>query len=284
MDLELRQLRCLVAVVDAGTFTDAAIALRVSQPAVSRTIAGLEKALGARLLRRTSREITTTPVGAQALARARRVLAEADELVREVRSGHSRLRVGHAWSAVGRHTVAFQRGWRAAHPGVEVTLVRTNSPTAGLAEGNCDVAIVRTEPDPRFATAFLGSERRHCAMAADDPWARRRGIRLAEIAERDLAIDHRTGTTTLDLWPPETRPRATPVSDVDDWLAAIATGRHVGVSTEATASQYRREGIVFRRIIDAPPVPVHLAWWRDARHPATHDVVALLAGLYSGRA
>lgn len=283
MDVELRQLRCLVAVVDAGTFTDAAIDLGVSQPAVSRTVAGLERALGARLLRRTSRAVTTTPAGAQAVARARRVLAEADELVREAASGNTRLRVGHAWSAAGRHTVAFQRGWRAAHPGVELHLVRTNSPTAGLAEGACDVALVRTEPDPRrFASAFVGAERRYCAMAADDRWARRRGIRLAELADRVLAVDHRTGSTTLDLWPPSRRPRTEPTPDVDDWLAAIATGRCVGVSTEATVSQYPREGVVYRRILDAPAVPVHLAWWRDARHPATQDAVALLAALYSG--
>ena len=54
MDLEVRQLRCLVAVVDAGTFTDAAIELGVSQAAVSRTVMALERELGVRLLHRTS--------------------------------------------------------------------------------------------------------------------------------------------------------------------------------------------------------------------------------------
>ena len=38
MDLELRQLRCLVAIVDTGSFTDAAIELGISQAAVSRTL------------------------------------------------------------------------------------------------------------------------------------------------------------------------------------------------------------------------------------------------------
>ena len=65
----------------------------------------------------------------------------------------------------------------------------------------------------------------------------------------------------------------------------IATGRCVGVTAESTLSQYRRDGVVFRRLRDAPPVPVRLVWWRDDPHPATRDVVGLLAELYGrGRA
>ncbi|MGO4757981.1 LysR family transcriptional regulator, partial [Streptomyces sp. 2MCAF27] len=74
MDIELRQLRCLVAIVDEGSFTDAAIALGVSQAAVSRTLASLERALGVRLLLRTSREMTPTGTGLRVVAHARRVL------------------------------------------------------------------------------------------------------------------------------------------------------------------------------------------------------------------
>ena len=55
--VELRQLRALIAVVDHGGFTRGASALGVSQAAVSRTVAGLEAALGARVLRRTTREV-----------------------------------------------------------------------------------------------------------------------------------------------------------------------------------------------------------------------------------
>ena len=55
MDVELRHVRCLVAIVDYGGFTGAAAELGVSQPAVSRGLAALERQLGVRLLRRTSR-------------------------------------------------------------------------------------------------------------------------------------------------------------------------------------------------------------------------------------
>src|SRR5438067_5394858 len=87
MDVELRHLRCLVAIVDTGSFTDAALEMGVSQAAVSRTLAALENALGTRLLHRTSRSITPTASGSQVLARARHLLAEVDDLVREAATG-----------------------------------------------------------------------------------------------------------------------------------------------------------------------------------------------------
>ena len=281
MALELRQLRCLLAIEEAGSFTDAAIDLGVSQAAVSRTIAALEAQLGVRLLRRTTREVTMTAAGARLLPRARRILAEADDLVREAVTGHTRLRVGYAWSAMGRHTVAFQRRWPAVAGEVELQLIRTNSATGGLAEGACDLAVVRTEPDGRrFDSVIVGLERRYCAMAADDPWARRRSVRLAQVSERTLLIDRRTGTTTISLWPPSASPAVEYTGDIDDWLAAIATGRYVGVTAQATVTQYPRQGIVYRPVRDAAPIAVRLIWWRDDPHPATPAAVELLTSLY----
>ncbi|MEV0320286.1 LysR family transcriptional regulator [Streptomyces sp. NPDC050658] len=281
MDLELRHLRCLVAIVDSGSFTDAAAELGVSQAAVSRTLGGLEEVLGVRLLHRTSRSITPTTAGVQVLARARHVLAEAEELIREATTGHTRLRIGHAWSAMGRHTAEFQRRWAAEHPDTELYLIRTNSATGGLAEGLCDLAVVRTSFDEaRFAGAVVGRERRYCAMAADDPWARRRSVTLADIRERTLLIDRRTGTTTAELWPEETRPTVEYTRDIDDWLAVIASGRCVGLTPESTGNQYRRDGVVFRPLRDAEPVTVRLIWRRHDPHPVTHAAVALLTDLY----
>ncbi|MEV0288245.1 LysR family transcriptional regulator [Kribbella sp. NPDC050820] len=281
MDVELRQLRCLVAIVDAGTFTDAAIELKVSQAAVSRNLLSLEQALGVRLLHRTSRTITPTTAGVQVLARARQVLAEVDELVREATTGHTRLRVGHAWSAVGRHTAEFQKRWAAEHPDVELQLVRTNTATGGLAEGLCDLAIVRSHVDlKRFAHTTVASERRYCALAADDPLAKKRTLTLDQLRGRRLAIDRRTGSTTADLWPEGSRPEFEYTHDVDDWLAAIAAGRYVGLTPQATVTQYRRDGVVYRPVRDAPPVDVHLIWHREDPHPATQAAVTLITSLY----
>jgi DNA-binding transcriptional LysR family regulator len=282
MDLELRHLRCLVAIVDSGSFTDAAIDLGISQAAVSRNLKALEQALGVRLLHRTSRNVAPTTAGVNALAQARQVLAAADNLVAEATTGHTRLRIGHAWAAMGRHTREFQRRWADRYPDVELHLIRTNSPTAGLAEGLCDIAVVRTEVDTRrFASAIVGRERRYCALAADDPWARRRSIGLNEIPERTLLVDPRTGSTTPDLWPPDARPPTRETHDVDDWLAIIAAGgSSVGITPEGTTTQYRRDGVVFRPLRDAPPIAVQMIWRRPDPHPSTHAAIALLAELY----
>ena len=286
MDLELRHLRCLVAIVDSGTFTDAAIELGISQAAVSRNLMALERILGVRLLHRTSRTVTPTTAGVHVLAQARQVLAAVANLVSEATTGHTRLRIGHAWSAMGRHTREFQRRWAARYPDVELLLIRTNSPTGGLAEGLCDLAVLRTSPgskhpDPnRFAAAAVGHERRYCAMAADDPWTRRRSVALADIPERTLLVDRRTGTTTPDLWPRGTRPRTQDTRDIDDWLSIIAAGGGVGITPEGTTVQYRREGVVFRPLKDAPPVTVEMIWRRHDPHPSTHAAIALLTELY----
>jgi DNA-binding transcriptional LysR family regulator len=281
MDLELRHLRCLVAIVDSGTFTDAAIELGISQAAVSRNLIALEQVLGVRLMHRTSRTITMTTAGVHVLAQARQVLAAADDLVAGAAAGHARLRIGHAWAAMGRHTREFQRRWAAAYPAVELHLIRTNSATGGLAEGLCDIAVLRTPADSnRFASAIVGHERRYCALAADDPWARRRSIRLDEIPQRTLLIDRRSGTTTPDLWPAGARPQTRATLDIDDWLSIIAAGGGIGITPEGTTAQYRRDGVVFRPLREAPPIAVRMIWRRYDPHPSTHAAIAMLAELY----
>src|SRR5256885_16445852 len=109
MNVELRQLRCLVAIADAGSFTDAAVDLGISQAAASRTLASLEAALGVRLLRRTTREVTLTAAGSRVLAHARRALAAAEDVVRGAAAGPPRLRIAYPRSALGRRTPPFQR-------------------------------------------------------------------------------------------------------------------------------------------------------------------------------
>ena len=282
MDVEPAQLRSLVTVVEQGTFTDAAIALGVSQAAVSRSVARLETTLGIRLLRRTSREVTLTAAGSRVLPHARQLLHDLDRLVTDARSGQDRVRLGYAWSAVGRHTVEFQRRWHRAHPDVELILTRTNSPTAGMTEGQSDLAIVRSPVDARrFASVVVGLERRYGVCAADDPWARRRSLRMADFVPRRMAIDHRTGTTNPGLWPTDARPTdVVGTSDIDDWLGLIAAGDVVGMTSEATVAQYPRPGIAYRVVRDAPPITVQLAWWRDEPPAAAAPLAELLSELY----
>jgi DNA-binding transcriptional LysR family regulator len=182
---------------------------------------------------------------------------------------------------MGRQTREFQPRWAVSYPETGLELIRTNSATGGLAEGLCDIAVLRTATDgKRFASAIVGYERRYCALAADDPWARRRSIKLDEVPQRTLLIDRRTGTTTLDLWPGANKPVVRDTHEIDDWLAIIAAGGGVGVTPEGTTAQYRRDGVVFRPLRDAPPIAVRMIWRHQDPHPLTHAAVALLTELY----
>ena len=283
MSIELRQLRCLVAIGESGSFTDAAIDLGVSQAAVSRNLAALESSLGIRLVQRTTRSVALTSAGERTVRHARRVLSGLADLEKDAHSGGSTLRIGYTWAALGKHTVEFQRRWAAAYPLVDLQFVRTNTPTAGLAEGRADLAIVRRPPDTRlYDLVLVGIEKRYCAMASDDPLSAHRSVTLAQVAERPLVIDARTGTTSVALWPEDAQPESTiSTNNVDDWLTVIGSGRARGVSAAATAHQYRRPGLTYRPIRDAPPVAVYAAWSRSDPPSERTAVIELLAGLYA---
>ena len=201
MNLELRHLRALVAVADAGTFTDAAISLGTSQASISRSVAALESALGVRVFQRTTRSVTPTAAGKRIIEHARRVLDEAVLLEEAARDHAGELRVGYAWSALGSRTIALQRRWEDTNPGVQLIWVQSGSLSAGLAGGSVDLAVVRRQlNDKRFTETLIGTERRYAAVAATDPLARRRFLRMADFAGRTIAVDSRTGTTAGDLW------------------------------------------------------------------------------------
>ncbi|ABK72407.1 LysR family transcriptional regulator [Mycolicibacterium smegmatis] len=284
MEWTLRELRVFVTAADTGSFTDAAAQLHVSQAAVSRTIAGLEKIVGDRLLRRVPRGCELTAAGQQILPLARRVLAEAESFTEFLHSRHGVLRLGYAWAAVGRHTARLQRDWAQRQADIELELVRHNSPTAGLAEGLCDVAVIRRPTDEkRFASVIVGLERRLVAFASDDEqWSGRRQLSMAEIADRTVIIDPRIGTTSSELWEGSGHvPQFIVSTDVDTWLDAIAAGRGVGTTAEATAHHHPRHGVTYRPIKDGPRIAVRLAWWRDHRPRGLDELVDAVTRLYS---
>jgi LysR substrate binding domain len=79
---------------------------------------------------------------------------------------------------------------------------------------------------------------------------------------------------------PAAQPALRDTRDIDDWLAIIAAGGGVGITPEGTTAQYRRDGVVFRPLRDAPPIVVQMIWRRHDPHPSTHAAVALLTELY----
>ena len=79
--MEFRHLRCFAAVAEQRHFGRAAAQLHIAQPAVSQTIASLERELGVRLFERTSREVSLTAAGQALLPHALGVLERVDTLV-----------------------------------------------------------------------------------------------------------------------------------------------------------------------------------------------------------
>lgn len=284
MDWSVRELRFFVTAADAGSFTEAAAQLYVSQAAVSRTIASLERGVGDRLLRRVPRGCELTSTGQQVLPQARRVLAEADRFSEFLTSRHGLLRLGYAWAALGSHTARLQREWAHEHGDLDLELVRHNTPSSGLAEGACDVAVVRRPVDEkRFDSVVVGLERRFVAFASDDPrWARRRVVSMAEVAERTVIIGTGSGTTGSHLWDEGKAPQHFVESaDVDSWLDAIAAGRGVGTTAEATAHHHPRPGVTYRPVKDGPRIPVRLAWWRDSTPSGLGELLDAVTALYA---
>ena len=284
MNIELRQLRSFVAVVEAGSFTDAAIDLGVSQTTVTRNVAGLEAALGVRLLQRTTRWVEVTAAGELALRHARRVFDALGDLQKEILTGSRVVRIGYPWSALGQHTADFQHRWPASFPHLTLQLVKSNTPTAGLLEGKTDLGILRYRPESKVLHyEVVGEEPRYCAMVSADPLARRKSVTLAQAATLPLAVDLRTGSTRLSLWPEGAQPQIIRTDDVDDWLTTIGSGSARGVTAASTTHQYRRPGIVYRPIRDGPPVLVYAAWVASDPPVACEAIVALMGTLYGSR-
>jgi DNA-binding transcriptional LysR family regulator len=77
-----REMEVFAAVLEAGSFVAAAARLRMSPPAITRAVNGLEERLGVRLLNRTTRSLNLTDSGARFLDNARTLLASLDEAER----------------------------------------------------------------------------------------------------------------------------------------------------------------------------------------------------------
>lgn len=83
--MEFKDLRTFVRVAESGSISQAAFALGLTQSSVSRIVASLEKEMGGLLFHRTGRGVALTETGAAAIARARSILRECDQLVADMR-------------------------------------------------------------------------------------------------------------------------------------------------------------------------------------------------------
>ncbi|OIV35368.1 LysR family transcriptional regulator [Mangrovactinospora gilvigrisea] len=286
MTIELRHLRAFLAIAEESTVTRAAARLRIGQPALSRTLGRLEEHLGVRLVDRSTHHLELTPAGRAFRDRAATALAAVDAALDPGALTALPLRLGHPWAALGALTVPLLRRWDAAHPDIPLELRRIDDRLAGLTRGQVDVALLRGRvADPRLVTELLTEEPRMAAVPADSDLARRDALTLADLADRPIALNTVGGTTSLDLWPAEARPTATiEVANTDEWLTAIAVGRAVGVTTEATPRLHTHPALAYRPLTDAPPVPLHLARRRGPlSHPAIPSLIALVHEMYAQR-
>jgi DNA-binding transcriptional LysR family regulator len=277
-DVEVRHLRVLVALAEEGTFTDAAIRLGLSQPAVSRALARFEAVLGVQLVRRTTRSLTLTGPGQACYAAALTALQALDSVVHAAHGSVRPLRLGYAWAAFGRHTSPVLRTWREVHPDVPLEVHRIDERSAGLRTGSVDVAVRRdvvTDATVRVEPIF--DEGRMAAVPVGSALAGRAALTLADLADQVIALAPGIGTTTLDLWPADHRPsHVVEVTNTDEWLLAIASGEAVGVTAESTPWQHPHPGVRFVPLPDADGVTVCLVWPRDRSHPALADFVAVV--------
>ncbi|MGW0731478.1 LysR family transcriptional regulator [Streptomyces sp. NPDC002851] len=280
MNVELRHLRALTAIGDAGTITGAAAALHVSQPALSRTLEQLESRVGVRLVDRTTRTLHLTDAGQRLYERAHLILHQLDDALTEAAAGVRPLRIGFAWAALGDRTVPLLRTWREQHPDLPVRVHRRDDPEAALRRGEIDAALLRTAPAPGsdLEVRPLYQERRLAAVPETDPLADRPTVRLADLTDRPVVLCA-TAATTADLWSDGPHPHTFEVANVDEWLTVIATGEAVGVTAESTEHTHPHPGVCYRPLADAPPVTVRVAWPSTPRHPATHTFLSHLRNM-----
>jgi DNA-binding transcriptional LysR family regulator len=159
--LDLNDLRYFGTVVDTGGFSAAALRLGVPKSRVSRRVAALEAELGVRLMRRTTRRIAVTPVGAELHRHVTAMLEQADAAqgvalrARSEPAGPLRVTCPDmlAQSDIARLVALFS----ARHPLVRIQLWVTNR-RIDLVQERVDVALRVREPgdeDPRLAARYF---------------------------------------------------------------------------------------------------------------------------------
>jgi LysR family hydrogen peroxide-inducible transcriptional activator len=183
----LRQLECVVAVADQGSFRGAAAGLGLSQPALSAHVAQLEADLGVQVFERDRRRVLVTPAGLAIVAQARAVLGAADGVV-DVARGASEplagpLRIGVIPTVAPYLLPRALRAVRARFPRLRPALRedQTARVLRLLDDGALDCAIVATPVPGDLTAAPLYREEFLLAVPRDAPLARRRRAR-----ERDL--------------------------------------------------------------------------------------------------
>jgi DNA-binding transcriptional LysR family regulator len=293
--LDVRRMRVLREVAVRGSFSAAAEALSFTQSAVSQQIAALEREAGTKLVQRNARGIRLTEAG-EALVRhtdavlARLAEAEAElEAIAGVRGG--RLRLASFESAAASLMPLAIASFRAAHPGVELSLIISEPEDAVplLKSGELDLALgydsrVRGEVEG-IAREQLLSDPMFLAMPADHQLAHKRNLRLADLAddpwigsvmdcECNRLVNRACASAGFE-------PRI--AFQTDDYTAMqgfVAAGVGVCLIAELGLTSVRDDIVIRSLGRETPMRQVYAATAADAhRTPATQAMLEILQGV-----
>ncbi len=291
--MELRQLRYFVAVAEELHFGRAATRLLIATPSLSQQIKALERSLSVTLFERSSTRVSLTPAGARLLPLARATLAASDDLLdtaRGLAQGRATvLRLGFLPFALTSTTRRLLTEFGRKVPDVTVRLrqYEWDDPSAGLLSGETDAALVRVP--------FTGEERLHMLELGNDPvlavfaeshhLADAEAVTSAELANEPwLEAERVKDPVFARAWyfadlrgkdSPAVRSRA---GTVEEWLAEISFGRGVNVIPAGMAEEYRRPGLAFVPVSDAPPSRLVVAWPRNDAAAAATTFARFAAG------
>jgi len=167
----LQAMRVFVSVAELGSFTRAANALGLSRARVSEAVAELESALGARLLHRTTRHVTTSDDGRAYYERARQILSDLDDAEALVtgapRSARGRLRVAMPMALARAFVVPALPRFLAAHPELALEVRLENRSLALLEDGvDCAISYGKPADDSLIAQSVTTTHLLTCAAPA----------------------------------------------------------------------------------------------------------------------
>lgn len=288
--MELRHLRCLVAVAEEGHFGRAALRLHLSQPPVSQAIKELEAELGQRLFERTSRRISLTPAGEDALRDARAVLARTEALRsrgRDAALGQGgRLALGFISLAAYAYLPDALRRFTADFPQVRLSLHEstTDQMLADLDSGVLDLGCVFASPSQPPALAYQATNRDPLIVALPEahPLAALDAVPLDRLAgERFLAFERHHGPLMFDAMVSACMrhgfsPHIFPARQMHTIVSLVSGG--IGVALVPACLQVlHRQGVVYRPLAGALTTVEHGAAWRvDDTAPLVQQFVRYL--------
>ncbi|WP_249009306.1 LysR family transcriptional regulator [Conexibacter sp. DBS9H8] len=212
---DLTDLRLLVSVAECGSLGQAAARHGLSQPAVSARMTSLERRLGLTLLRRAPVGARVTPVGAEIVREARRVLAAADDLVASAEryraESDARLRVAASFT-VGEHLLPRWIGVlraRDTHISLIVEVINSTRVLDAVASARVDIGFVEGIEDEvaGIRSVTITTDELVVVVGPEHAWARRETpVSPAELAATGLIVRERgSGTrevldSALERW------------------------------------------------------------------------------------